>query len=107
MVEACGRSLMGKPRPRWGSLYTVILLAGVLLVAVHFVASSAAGREIADGVASFLIIGAMALWVRGNRVALLCSGETSKDGEGLRISVVQSPQPLPRRESSLAGIEGN
>lgn len=98
---------MRRPKPAWGLLYAVFLLAVVLLVAAHLEAPSPSWREAADGVASLLVIGAMALWVRANRLALLRSGESTTDGEGLRVWVAHSPQPLPRREGSLAEIEGN
>jgi hypothetical protein len=94
-------------RPAWGLLYAVFLLAVVLLLAAHLSAPSPGWREAAEGVASVLIIGAMALWVRVNRLALLRSGESTTDGESLRVWVAHSPQPLPRGEGSLAGIEGN
>ena len=61
---------MRSPKPAWWLLYAMLPAAFALLVAAHLESPSAGWREIAEVVASLMIMGAMALWVRANRVAL-------------------------------------
>lgn len=96
---------MRRPKPAWGLLYVVFLLAVVLLVAAHLGAPSPAVREVAEGLASLLVIGAMALWVRANRLALVTYHQDGEEGQTLRVSVAYSPHPEPQRELDLAGFE--
>jgi hypothetical protein len=65
------RSMMRGRKPAWWLLYALLPLAVGLLVAAHLVSQSLAWREFTEGVASLVVIGAMALWVRANRVALV------------------------------------
>ncbi len=69
---------MRSPRPAWWLLYAFFPLAIVLLVAAHLASPSVGWREVAEGTASLAIMGAMASWVRANRVAL-ASGDDEED----------------------------
>ena len=82
------RSMMRGSRLAWGRLYAVFPFAVVLLVAAHVSAPSPAWREAAEGLASLLVIGILALWVRANRLALASYDEDGADGATLRVSVV-------------------
>ncbi len=61
---------MSSPKPRWSLLYTMIPLALLLLLGARAGVPSAGWREVADCVVSLAVIGAMAVWLRLNRVAL-------------------------------------
>ncbi len=61
---------MPSSKPAWWVLYTLLPIAIVLLIAAHLTAPSNSWREIAEGIASLMVIGAMALWIHANRVAL-------------------------------------
>ncbi len=65
-----GRSIVRSVRPAWWVLYAMFPAAIVLLLAAHIESPSAGWRKIAEVVASLIVMGAMALWVRANRVAL-------------------------------------
>ncbi len=71
---------MRSSRPAWWLLYALFPLAVVLLVAAHLASPSVGWRAIAEGTASLGVMGAMALWVRANRVAL-SSGDDQEDSE--------------------------
>jgi hypothetical protein len=89
------RSIQRGRRPGWGRLYAVFPLAVVLLVAAHLSAPSPPEREVAEGLASLLIIGALALWVRANRLALASYDPDGEEGRTLRVSVVYTPPSGP------------
>ena len=58
------------PRPRWGVLAAVETLTLSVLVAVEAVPWSGAVRTALRLLLTLVLFGAMALWVRSNRVAL-------------------------------------
>ena len=63
------------PKPRWGWLYTAVsLLIGLLGVIEHAVPPGAA-RQILEVAATLALFGAMALWVRLNRLGLMLASE--------------------------------
>ncbi len=64
------RSIVRSAKPAWWVLYAVFPAAIVLLFSAHIGSPSAGWRKIAEVVASLIVMGAMALWVRANRVAL-------------------------------------
>ncbi len=72
-------STVRNPKPKWWLLYGMGLLAAVLLMAVHFAVPSGGFRALAEGIASLAIIGAAAVWIRANRIALV--SEEANDSE--------------------------
>ena len=62
---------MKNPKPAWWLLYALLPLAAVLLIAAAIECPSAGGRECLEGMVSLAVIGAIAVWVRANRVALI------------------------------------
>lgn len=96
---------MRSPKPAWGLLYALVPFALVLLVAAHLTATSDGWRQVAEGVASLVIMGAVALWVRLNRVALALLGKAPESGESLRVWVAYCPPAAPRRRLETPGNE--
>ena len=96
---------MRSPKPAWGMLYALIPLALVLLVTAHLTAPSDGWRQIAEGIASLLIMGATALWVKMNRLALALLGKAPESGESLRVWVAYCPPAVPRRRLGALGGE--
>jgi hypothetical protein len=92
---------MMTPKPRWWLLYAVLPLAAVLLVAAERLSPSAGWRMIAEGSASLLIIGLVALWVRANRLALAAAGKPPVGEAPLRVWVAYSPAPAFRRRLEI------
>jgi hypothetical protein len=96
---------MKDPKPKWWLLYAVVPLALLLLIAADLTSPSGGWRKFAEGMASLGIMGAMALWVRANRVALTLLGGTREAGEPFRAWVAYSPPPVPRRKLEMVEIE--
>ncbi len=95
---------MKTPRPKWWQLYAVLPLGAALLVAAELVSPTAGWRELTDGLASLVVIGAMALWVHANRVALALPDEPSGSSEPLKVWVAYYPPAPLRRAKNLTGI---
>ena len=57
-------------KPRWGTLYALSVLGGCLLIAGEVFFGSTAWRAVWDLATAGATLGAMALWVRANRLAL-------------------------------------
>ncbi len=94
--------MMRSPEPAWWLLYGLLPLAVVLLVAAHLASSSLAWREFTEGSVSLMVIGAMALWVRANRVAVILEDHqqdpdrvTDTQGMAARMDRVET-RPLSR-----------
>jgi hypothetical protein len=96
---------MRSPKPGGGLLYALVPLALVLLVAAHLIAPSDGWRQVAEGVASLLIMGAAALWVRMNRLAIALLGKGPESRESLRAWVAYCPPAVPRRRLEIPGNE--
>jgi hypothetical protein len=63
------------PKPRWGWLYGVVILLGGLLTVVEVAIPDGAARRTLEFAVTLAILGAIALWVRANRVALALANE--------------------------------
>ena len=96
---------MRSPKPKWWLLYTMVPLALALLVTAHLTAPSDGWRQVAEGIASLVILGATALWVRMNRVALALLDKAPESGESLRAWVAYCPPAAPRRRLGIPGNE--
>ena len=95
---------MRAPKPRWGQLYALLPLGAALLVAAQLVAPTAGWQEFTEGLASLIIIGAIALWVHANRVALALPEERPGSSEPSKVRVAYCPPAPLRRARDLAGI---
>ncbi len=69
-MASSGRLTVRSSKPAWWGLYTLLPIAIALLVAARLTAPSNTWREIAEGIVSLMVIGAMALRIHANRVAL-------------------------------------
>src|SRR5262249_35025464 len=63
------------PRPRWGWLYAVVTLLGGLLTVIEVAIPDGFARRTLEFAMTLAILGAIALWVRANRVALALAYE--------------------------------
>jgi hypothetical protein len=63
------------PKPRWGWLYGVLILLGGLLTVVEVAMPDGLARRTLEFAVTLAILGAIALWVRANRVALALANE--------------------------------
>lgn len=95
---------MKYPKPKWWRLYALLPLEATLLVGAELVFPSAGWRVFAQCTASLVVIGAMALWVRANRVPLALFGEASGAGRPLHAWVAYCPLQTPRRRLDLPEI---
>ena len=76
-----GGSTVKTPKVSWRVLYAMLPLAGVLLVWADLETPTAGWRELAELAVSLGILGAMALWVRANRIALTRAGRADIPAE--------------------------
>lgn len=88
---------MRNPKPTWWLLYSVVPLATALLIAADLLSPTTGWRQLADGVVSLAILGAIALWVRANRVALALSDSPAGARPRLQAWVAYCPPVAPRR----------
>jgi hypothetical protein len=58
------------PKPAWGGLYGIVTVMCGLLAVVEVTIPDGLARRALECVAALAIFGAMAVWVRANRVAL-------------------------------------
>ena len=91
------RSKMRNPKPKWLVLYAVLPLGAALLVAADLLSPSAGWRMVAEGAATLVLLGLMALWVRANRLALALLGVPSEARTLVRAWVAYCPPVVPRR----------
>ncbi len=85
------------PKPNWWLLYGILPLAMALLIAADLRSPSAGWRVFTESLVSLLTIGAIAIWVHANRVALALFRGPSEAKRPLRAWVAYSPPPAPRR----------
>ncbi len=88
---------MRRPKPTWWMLYALLPLAVVLLLAAHLASPSLAWREVTEGSVSLLIMGAMALWIRANRVAIILR-DHPQEADGM-IDTREMTKDMDRFES--------
>jgi len=98
--EAVGRS-RNRPKPAWGALYAVAGVAALLFWVADVESPAGGWRILTECLGTVLVIGAMALWVRANRVALALGDETSETGRPLRAWVAYYPPGMPRERLDL------
>ena len=96
---------MKNPKPTWWSLYALLPLAIVLLVAAHGWLPGGGGRASAEAVVSLAAMGAIAVWVRANRLALALRGEPGEQAQSLRAWVAYQPPAPPERRADTATSE--
>ena len=60
-----------KPRPAWGWLYAVLPLTVLLFLTADMVPAPSGWHTLAEMIAALAVIGAIALWMHANRLALI------------------------------------
>ena len=84
-------------KANWWVLYALLPLAVVLLVAANLEAPTAAGRKLLELAVSLGTLGAMALWMRANRIAMALEGRADITAEagGDTTKIQGRPRTLP------------
>jgi len=88
---------MKTPKPRWWLLYAVLPLGAALLAVADLLSPSAGWRVMAEGLASMTVLGAIALWVRANRLALALRDAPSEASRPLKVWIAYAPPAALRR----------
>jgi hypothetical protein len=91
------------PKMHWWLLYALLPLAGVLLVWADLEAPTAAWRELAELAVSLWVLGAMALWVRANRIELVHRDGVQHAEVARRFGASGTPRPVPRWRPACPG----
>jgi hypothetical protein len=94
------------PRPRWGVLYGVVVL-GLIALAVADVEAPDLARPTLDAGLAGVTLAAVALWVRGNRMALDLQDWCDCAADTVTVRVISSEpddQVDRRNELDLAGL---
>jgi len=89
---------MRNPKPAWWLLYTLLPFGGALLVVADVASPSAGWRTFTECLVSLAILGAIALWLRANRVALALLGSSPQTEQPLRAWVAYCPPASTRRK---------
>lgn len=84
------------PRPRWGSLYTIVGTAAVATAAARTALPVSLLRGAMLLAIPLLTGAALALWVATNRVALDLAGWCDCAGSAVRVRVIDAAPPPPR-----------
>jgi len=92
------------PSPRWILLFAVLPLAAVALVLTEVTVADGPFRVGADAAIVLATFGAMALWVRGNRVALAQLERCACASEMPAIRVVPSQREHPSRQTPATRV---
>ena len=87
---------MRNSKPAWWLLYTLLPVGAVLLVAAEVAAPSAGWRTFMECFVSLAILGAIALWLRANRVAIALLGNPPRAEQPLRAWVAYCPPAAQR-----------
>ena len=96
---------MSIPPPRWGRLYTSVLLGLVTLTVVEFrVAASPFRAGLEAGVVAG-VWGAVAMWGRANRVARDLDEWCECGRRGLSVRVIVSRPPRPSHATDAETID--
>src|SRR5262245_40541966 len=86
-----GTSKAAGSRPAWVWLYAVLALTVALFALVDALPAYGPARIVLELLATLVVFGAMAIWVRANRTALDMAGPRATDGE--QESLEDEPVP--------------
>lgn len=96
-----GKLKMRNSKPAWWLLYALLPVGAALLVAADVAAPSAGWRTFMECLVSLAILGAIALWLRANRVALALLGNPLRAEQPLRAWVAYCPPAAAQRKLDL------
>jgi hypothetical protein len=94
-----------RPKPAWWLLYAVVPLTALLFMLADLLSPTSGWRSTSELLAALVVLWAIGLWLRANRVALALSGEASNAGRPLRAWVAYCPPPTTRRKLDLPEIK--
>jgi hypothetical protein len=83
-----------RSKPAWHVLYGMVAVSILLFVVAEVKSPTGGWRTLTECLATLLIIGVMALWVRANRAALAVADAISRDGGAQENPVAYSPRQL-------------
>jgi hypothetical protein len=89
-------------KPAWWLLYALLPVGAALLVAADVASPSAGWRIFTECLVSLTILGAIALWLRANRVALALRDSRRQTRQPLRAWVAYCPPAASRRRLGRA-----
>ena len=98
---------MNRPKPAWHILYIGVALTLLLFVVADIESPVGAWRILTEFLATLLIIGVVALWMRVNRLALALTDATRSGGRDLGGSMADSPDSCQCCISILPQIESS
>lgn len=93
-----------RPRPRWSRLYTIVSLPTMALALIELTVAPSPLRTASEAAIVLAIFGAMAMWVRANRVALGQLERCPCGSERLTVRVIRSRPVRPSRLSAAAPL---
>ena len=82
--------------PRWGWLYTALLIIAVLGLTAEVLASTPGWRRLVEFVTGAAALGSMALWLRLNRLRLACQEPGPKASRSGRVIASPGSPSLDR-----------
>ncbi|MFI5339734.1 MAG: hypothetical protein ACHQ7N_07840 [Candidatus Methylomirabilales bacterium] len=90
-----------RPKPAWHVLYIVVAVIVPLFVVAEVKSPTGGWRTLTECLATLLIIGVMALWVRANRAALAVGDAIPCDGRAQENPAAYFPRQsaVPRLDS--------
>ncbi len=103
---ASPKAVPHRPRPGWNLLFAILPLAAAALFLIQVTVAAGPLRVVANAAIVLAGFGAMALWVRGNRVALAQLGRCACASEMLTIRVVTSRPEPPSRQGPVTPVPG-
>ncbi len=92
-------------KPAWHVLYGMVGVSILLFVVAEVKSPMGGWRTLTEFLATLLIIGVMALWVRANRTALAIADAIPCDGGAQQNPVAYSPRQLPVLRLDFRAIE--
>jgi hypothetical protein len=80
--------------PRWGWLYTTLLIVAVAGFAAEVMAPTVGWRRLVDVLTAVVALGSMAIWLKLNRLRLACQEPRLEDPRARRVIRWQTPSPF-------------
>ncbi len=98
---------MRNAKPTWWMLYALLPLAAGLLLAAHLAPLSLGLREFTEASVSLMTMGAIALWLHANRIALILE-DHQQDSSGT-IDTLQLTMDIDRTDtrSTRRGVDSH
>ncbi len=93
-MDHVGNSSRAAPRPSWWKLYAFVSAALMLVAILEMKGPAGAGHTGMQMIAGLIPFGAMALWVRANKVGLVLEGRRRGDWRRAALQVTSLAWPV-------------